>query len=49
VTGAGDPADPDPDAVSRFRSAVASIGATVAPDAIGPGGCGMRIRLPAGN
>lgn len=49
VTGAGDPADPDPDAVSRFRSAVAAVGATVVPDALGPGGCGMRILLPAGN
>ena len=44
----GDPrGEVDPDAVRRFRQAVEQVGARVLPDAIGPGGSGLVVELPA--
>lgn len=46
LTSAGEPGDGvDADSVRRFRQAVAEVGATVRPDAMGPGGAGMVIEL----
>jgi hypothetical protein len=47
VGGRGEPADiDDAVAIDRFRAAVAAVGATVVPDALGPGSAGLVIGLP---
>lgn len=43
----GEPGDGvEPDSVERFRAAVQRLGATVRPDALGPGSSGLVIELP---
>ncbi|MFY9342895.1 MAG: hypothetical protein WAT39_10420 [Planctomycetota bacterium] len=37
----------DPEVIGRFRRAAAELGAAVHPDASGPGGAGLVLRLPA--
>lgn len=47
IAGAGDPHDGlEPTTIARFRTLVEQVGATVRPDALGPGGVGMLIQLP---
>lgn len=46
VSGVGEPADAiDASTVARFRRAVGEVGATVRPDAMGPGGAGLVLEL----
>lgn len=46
VTGTADPHDGiEPATISRFRTLVELVGATVRPDALGPGGVGLEILL----
>lgn len=48
ITGSGEPGDSvEVDSVRRFRQAVASLDARVVPDAMGPGGTGLVLHLPA--
>ena len=47
IASRGEPGDGvDAETVRRFRAAVERIGASVRPDQMGPGGCGMRVLLP---
>jgi hypothetical protein len=47
IHGAGEPSDGvDAGTVARFRRAVESAGATVRPDALGPGSTGLLLELP---
>lgn len=47
VVGRGEPVDDlDPATIRAFRIAVERLGATVAPDALGPGGTGFVVSLP---
>jgi hypothetical protein len=48
VRGTGAPTSAqDPVALERFRSAAAAAGVRVAPDALGPGGTGLILEVPA--
>ncbi|HEX6812989.1 MAG TPA: hypothetical protein VF384_15295 [Planctomycetota bacterium] len=48
VASSGDPREGvDADVVRRFRQAVEQLGARVLPDAVGPGGSGLLLQLPA--
>jgi len=48
IAGLGGPAEEvDADLIDRFRGATARLGGRVTPDALGPGGAGLVLQLPA--